>query len=91
MKPHFEFTAKTQGTHCRAPGGTGVAPVKSGVAPDFGGQRSLAGDSLPPRPILSPAGFGRDARNHGPEARATQRSAKPQPTFDFSILQNGDN
>ena len=52
-------------------GGTGVAPVKSGVTPDFVNHR-------PPRVVrtnqsqsTSPDGFGRDAQNNRPEACAT--------------------
>jgi hypothetical protein len=52
-------------------GGTGVAPVKSGVAPDFVSHR-------PPRVVrtnqgqsTSPDGFGRDVQNNRPEACAT--------------------
>ena len=53
-------------------GGTGVAPVKSGVTPDFVNHR-------PPRVVrtnqsqsTSPDGFGRDAQNNRPEACATR-------------------
>jgi hypothetical protein len=60
-------------------GGTGVAPVKSGVAPDFVGRFSI--------PVARPRqdqftfanGFGRDAQNDRPEACATQAVFKPQP------------
>jgi hypothetical protein len=51
-------------------GGTGVAPVKSGVAPDFVSGRSQLVNRKQ-IPAMSPAGFGRDAQNNRPEACAT--------------------
>jgi hypothetical protein len=51
-------------------GGTGVAPVKSGVAPDFGRGRSQRVNRKQTL-AMSPAGFGRDAQNNWPEASAT--------------------
>jgi hypothetical protein len=51
--------------------GTGVAPVKSGVAPDFVGRRWLRVDVRRKENCGRPAGFGRDARNHRLEASAT--------------------
>jgi hypothetical protein len=54
-------------------GGTGVAPVKSGVAPDFVGRRWLRVDVRRKENCGRPAGFGRDARNHRLEACATRK------------------
>ena len=54
-------------------GGTGVEPVKSGVAPDFVGRRGLRGDARQEGNCGRPAGFGRDARNHRLEACATRK------------------
>jgi hypothetical protein len=54
-------------------GGTGGAPVKSGVVPDFVEGRSLVFDRADERLSTSLYGFGRDARNDRLEACATQR------------------
>jgi hypothetical protein len=52
-------------------GGTGVAPVKSGVAPDFVNDRSPLVDRTNQSQSTSPDGFGRNAQNNRPEACAT--------------------
>ena len=52
-------------------GGTGVTPVKSGVAPDFVGRRGLRVDVGQEDNCVRLAGFGRDARNNRLEACAT--------------------
>jgi hypothetical protein len=47
--------------------GAGVTPVKSGVTPDFGrAENFFCMEAL--RAMAAPR-FGRDARNHRPEAR----------------------
>jgi hypothetical protein len=57
-------------------GGTGVAPVKSGVAPDFvRGRPPLFARKSQGQPVF-PNDFGRDARNNRPEACATHRILK---------------
>jgi hypothetical protein len=57
-------------------GGTGVAPVKSGVPPDFvGGRPLLFARGIQGRPVV-PNSFGRDTRNNRPEARATHQILK---------------
>jgi len=58
-----------------AVGGTGVAPVKSGVAPDFVVALSMARRwKIAECGRSSREGFGRDARNDRPEACATRHS-----------------
>jgi hypothetical protein len=52
-------------------GGTGVAPVKSGVAPDFVNHRPPLVVRTIQNQSMSPDGFGRDAQNNRPEACAT--------------------
>jgi len=52
-------------------GGTGVAPVKSGVAPDLVQDHSLLVKRKSQCQSTSPNGFGRDAQNDRPEACAT--------------------
>jgi len=53
-------------------GGTGVTPVKSGVAPDFVNDRPPLVDRTNQSQSTSPDGFGRDAQNNRPEACATR-------------------
>jgi hypothetical protein len=53
-------------------GGTGVAPVKSGVAPDFVNHRPTRVVRTNQNQSTSPDGFGRDAQNNRPEACATR-------------------
>jgi len=58
-----------------AVGGTGVAPVKSGIAPDFVVALSMARTwKIAECGRSSCDGFGRDARNRRPEACATRHS-----------------
>jgi hypothetical protein len=54
------------------PGGTGVAPVKSGVAPDLGRNRAIGTHKMQSG-FASRAGFGRDARNNRRDACSTRR------------------
>ena len=51
-------------------GGTGVPPVKSGVAPDFAGKVRLWLRDVPEQSFAA-GGSGRDARNDRPEACPT--------------------
>src|ERR1022692_4383450 len=53
---------------CFQSGGTGVSPVKCGVAPDFVGRRPQQMAWKNQSPATSRPGFGRGARNHRPEA-----------------------
>jgi hypothetical protein len=70
-----EETSNIESRTSNAMGGTGVAPVKSGVTPDFAMAVSMAR-----RRKIAECGrsscdaFGRDARNHRPEACATRHS-----------------
>jgi hypothetical protein len=61
---------------CFQKGGTGVTPVKSGVAPDFAGGYGtrLIGQIWSRRADHN--GFERDARNGRPEARATTNASR---------------
>jgi hypothetical protein len=52
-------------------GGTGVAPVKSGVAPDFGDPLSLSLIHANQSVVRSRYGSGRDARNYRRDACST--------------------
>jgi hypothetical protein len=73
MKKHP--TTNNQHRTSNAAGGTGVAPVKSGVAPDFIVALSMARRrKIAECGRSSCDGFGRDARNHRPEACATRHS-----------------
>jgi hypothetical protein len=64
---------------CFQMGGTGVAPVKFGVAPDFvRGRPPLFARKIQGQPVF-PNGFGRDARNNRPEACGTHRILKTHP------------
>jgi hypothetical protein len=54
------------------PGGTGVAPVKSGVAPDLGRNRATGTHKAQSNFALR-AGFGRDTRNNRRDACSTRR------------------
>jgi hypothetical protein len=63
---------------CFQNGGTGVAPVQSGVTPD-----GVRGEALPignRKAELVAGGFGRDAQNHRPEAGATRNEFENTPT-----------
>ena len=53
-------------------GGTGVTPVKSGVAPDLIQHRPTPVVRTNHSQSTSPDGFGRDAQNNRPEACATR-------------------
>jgi hypothetical protein len=52
-------------------GGAGVAPVKSGVTPDFVSHRPTPVVHTNQSQSTFPDGFGRDAQNNRPEACAT--------------------
>jgi hypothetical protein len=64
---------------CFENGGTGVSPVKSGVAPDFVKGHPLLVIRRNQSQATSRNGFGRDARNHRPEACATHLILKTRP------------
>src|ERR1017187_8047779 len=57
-------------------GGTGVAPVNSGVAPELG-QGSVAGVHNIQNGLASREGFGRDARNNRRDACSTRLVLNP--------------
>ena len=67
-------------------GGTGVAPVKSGVPPDFVRCHPLLVYCRNQSQFTSHNGFERDARNNRPEACATHRILKTCPRADARLL-----
>ncbi len=76
--PEARATPHTSNPHAIPSGGTGVPPVKSGVSPDFvcDVDKSAAGANQKPSTLTN--GSGRDARNNGPEARATPDTSNPR-------------
>jgi hypothetical protein len=71
-------------------GGTGVAPVKSGVAPDFVWSQPLPHQARWSSDDDAFPGFGRDARNNRPEACATCITFKPSNMHLKTTLRAGD-
>ncbi|MGA2853102.1 MAG: primosomal protein N', partial [Verrucomicrobiota bacterium] len=63
-----------------AMGGTGVAPVVSGVAPETGGGRTAAPSSSVNQPSTFPDEIRRDAGFDGRDARATHKNPAPPVT-----------